>query len=200
MRPHISIVVPISNMADAEFYFWRCINSIVTQSFTDYEIVITKNGRASENQNSGIERARGELVKILHMDDYFTTPDSLQTLVDNFNPSDTWMVTGCLHQQKEGPVINPHLARYSADIHTGNNTIGAPSVLLFRNEGHLKFDVTLDWLYDVEYYRRYYDTFGAPKILDDLNVVIGLHPGQLTHAVPNEQKLLETMLMIKKYE
>ncbi len=195
----VSIIIPFHFGKDWDLLLSRCLQSIEMQTFTEYEILLLKLGRAAQTQNSLMERARGEIVKILHADDFFTEETSLQQIVNHFDSETIWMATGCLHAQDFGQPKYPHLARYSEDIHTGNNTIGAPSVLAFRNDLGITFDEDLDWLYDVSLYKKLFDSYGPPKILDEFPVTIGLHSGQLTHAVSEEQKHREVELMKTRY-
>lgn len=191
-RPKISIVVPIHDMTNGAFFLWRNINSILSQSFTDYEIVITKDGKMAENTNSGIGRARGELIKILYLDDYFSSELSLEDIVLNFKDEDEWMITGT-HNNK-----NPY---WTDDITTGNNHLGSPSALTIRNRrDKLYFDETLSWLLDCDYYRRMYDKFGPPKILSVANVTLGEGDHQMTHILTDEEKLSEYKYLNQKYE
>lgn len=195
----ISIIVPFTFCENWSFLLSRCLASIHHQTFTDHEIILLKFGRAAETQNRLIDCAQGELIKILHMDDFFAQENSLQKIVDSFGKFDNWMATGCLHQEiGEEPKI-PHFARYVEDIHTGNNCIGSPSVITFRNDLGVHFDPSLDWLYDVDFYKQLHQKYGAPHILDDLNVVIGLHLGQLTRTIPDSQKISEVATMKKRY-
>ena len=80
----ISIVVPIHNMKNKDFFLNRCLTSIRQQSYQDYEIIITEKGKMAENTNAGMKEANGDLVKIPFMDDYFADKDALWDIVDNF--------------------------------------------------------------------------------------------------------------------
>lgn len=196
----ISIVVPIHNMQNGEFFLWRLIQSIMMQSFKDYEIVITQEGLMAENTNAGIRKATGEIVKILYLDDFFAHTESLKNIVDAFDGDAKWLVTGCMHQTDINmPFHSPHYATYTKDIHKGVNTIGSPSVLAFRREGCLYFDEKLSWVLDCDLYARYYEMYGQPRILNDLSVVIGLHEGQTTHSLSEETKEWENDYLNNKH-
>lgn len=202
-NPTISIVVPIHNMERGDFFLWRLTQSLMIQTFKDFELVIVQEGKMAENSNTGLQRARGDLIKILYLDDYLAHKNSLRMIVENFSSTDQWLATGCLHQSTEEDFYedphSPHYAEYTKDIHTGNNRIGSPSVITLRNQGHMLFDERLSFLLDCDLYRRYHDTFGAPKIIDDLNVVIGIHPGQTSNIMSDRAKLSEFQYMEKKY-
>lgn len=203
--PKVSIVIPIhAGMKSGDYFLWRLIQSIMVQSFKDYEIIIVQEGKMAENTNNGMNRARGEIIKILYLDDYFAHTNSLKVIVDNFKGDTQWLVTGCLHQRSAGRGFyedphSPHFPEYTEDIHMGNNRLGSPSVVALRNEGHLLFDENLSFLLDCDLYKRYYMTFGAPKLVKDLNIVIGIHNGQTSNIMSDNEKLDEFNYVRAKY-
>lgn len=199
MKPKISVVLPMHWMENWAFFLGRALASIEMQSFKDYEIIITKHGKMAENSNAAMLAAKGELVKILYMDDYFAHDQALQNIVDNFTEKDTWLVTGCLHEEGDGAPKNPHFPRYSEDIHTGNNCIGSPSVLTLRNGSILLFDEKLSFMLDCDLYKRLHDTYGEPKILNQLDIVIGLHSGQVSQLMSNDEKVAEAKYTMLKH-
>lgn len=199
----VSIVVPIHDMKGGDFFLWRLVNSLMEQTYTNYELVITKEGKMAKNTNAGILKATGDLVKILYLDDYFAHKDALKNIVTNFKKSDEWLVTGCLHQKSEEDYFetphSPHYPEYTEDIYTGNNRIGSPSVLTFRRESQLLFDEKLSWLLDADLYQRFYESYGPPKIVNDLNVVIGVGDHQTTYILSDKEKLSEHEYLNQKY-
>lgn len=201
--PKISIVVPIHNMQGGDFFLWRLTQSLMRQTFQDFEVVIVQQGKMAENTNAGLNRARGELIKILYLDDYLAHKNALKKIVDAFSPTDQWLASGCVHQTSSIEVMeephSPHTPSYSKDIHMGNNTVGSPSVITIRNEGHLLFDERLSFLLDCDFYRRYHDTYGSPKLINDLNVVIGIGPHQTSNTMSDNAKLAEFQYMSTKY-
>ncbi len=182
-------------MDNGQFFLKRCLESIKSQTYTDYEIIITKDGKMAENTNSAIKKAKGKVIKVMYMDDYFMHPNALQNIVHGFESfSGQWLVTGCIHDHV-GDIVNPHYARYDEAIRGGENTIGSPSVLAFINQVGMKdlvmFDEKMSWLLDCDLYARLHDRYGPPIVLNDINVVIGIHPGQTTHILTDEEKQSE---------
>ena len=192
MQPKISIVLPIHEMKNGAFFLWRAINSIMEQTYKNYEIVITKEGSMPVNTNAGIKKARGELIKILYLDDWFAHPNALKDIVDNFDYDRHWLITGV--DTNPSPYWTP-------DIHTGNNKLGSPSALTFQNfrNENVLFDEKLSWLVDCDLYKRLVDKYGLPKILEEVNVNIGVGDHQMTHILTDEEKLAEHKLIQEKY-
>lgn len=197
--PKISVVIPWHFMEKWEFFLTRCLKSIEAQSFQDYEVILTKAGSMPVNSNRAIESAQGELIKIIYMDDYLAHGNALQEIVDNFTKESAWLVTACLHDDGKS-IGNYHEPSYNALLYTGVNTIGSPSVLTLRREGHLLFDTTLSWLLDVDLYKRYNDLYGPPVILNTPNVVIGLHQGQTSNIMSDTAKEAERLYLLEKYK
>lgn len=102
MNPKLSVIVPVYK---AEKYLHRCVESILTQTFTDFEILLIDdgspdrsgeicdeyakkdsrikvfhklNGGASDARNVGLDNAQGEYVCFVDSDDV-VDPTSCQT-------------------------------------------------------------------------------------------------------------------------
>lgn len=190
MQPKISIAIPVHNMKNKDFFLERALNSIRSQTFQDFEIVITEKGKMAENTNQAIKESTGTLVKILYMDDWLAHPNALQDIWDNFEFMDEWMITGA--------DTNPH-PYWTDDIETGNNKLGSPSALTMRRSNAIMFDERMSWLLDCDLYKRLYEKYGEPKILDKVGVNIGVGDHQMTYILTDKEKLAEHKIMRKKY-
>lgn len=193
--PKITIAIP-TYRAPVDL-LKRCLDSIESQTFRDFEIIQMEDFEGKGmgwNTNQVIQAAKGELIKILYQDDFFAHPNALQVIIDNFKDEDNWLVTACDHTTGK-----PHYPRYNDNIHRGINTIGSPSVLTIRNRDPLLFEPQLNWVLDCDYYKRLYEKFGEPKIINSINVVIGIHEGQTTNRLSDEYKKSEIKYLIEKY-
>jgi hypothetical protein len=193
-KPFVSIAIPYyAGMKNAEFFLDRCLASIRSQTFQDYEIVVTDKGKMAENTNNAIKASTGELIKVLYMDDYFADNNALKRIVDAFkaNPHAFWLITGTNNNPR------PY---WTDDIETGNNKLGSPSALTIRNDYPLLFDENLGWLLDCDYYKRMNREFGEPIILEDVNVIIGVGEHQATNTMGDAIKKQEELYMRKKYD
>lgn len=210
----ISVCVPVHRMENAEKFLTRCLDSILEQTYENIEVVITDNSEddrleklarkyampirhlynsrkgMAQNTNVAIQEARGNLVKILYMDDYLAHKDALKDIVEAFRGH--WLIT---------PADNNPKPKYTENIHLGNNKLGSPSALTIKNSmSPFLFDEEMTWLLDCDYYKRMYEEFGPPVILDKIGVKIGSHPGQLTNILTDEEKKLEQRYMNNKYQ
>ena len=199
-KPKISVIVPFHWMKDWQFFLTRCLGSIEQQSFKDYEVILTKSGKMAENTNRAIQCAKGEIIKILYMDDYLAHPESLKNIAENFKGG--WLVTGCVHNFGDGIMKKPHFARYEGVLPSSKivNSIGSPSVLAFENKDPLLFDENMTWVLDVDYYQRLLKRYGPPTILDSYDVVMGCGDHQITHIISEETKRLEEKYLINKLD
>ena len=104
MKPTVSIIVPVYN---AQATIQRCLNSIISQTFSDFEVLLIDDGSVDDsglicdsyalrdkrikvfhNENRGVstarnyalDRAEGEYIQFLDSDDWITA-DAIQQLV-----------------------------------------------------------------------------------------------------------------------
>lgn len=192
--PKISIALPTHDMKNGEFFLKRLQDSLDKQTFRDFEVVITKDGRMAENTNSAIKKCTGEIIKILYMDDYLINPNALQNLADNFNGG--WYASGCI-QDDGTQLMNEHMPSWSNDMKQGANTIGSPSVIAFENNDPLLFDENLSWLLDCELYDRLHKRYGEPTYQNTVDVAIGVGDHQMTNILTGEEKRAEHIYVSK---
>ena len=192
MTPKISIVIPFYfGMKDWQFFLIACLESIEKQTFKDYEIVIVKYSTMPVTSNRAMECAKGEIVKVLYMDDWLESEDYLEKLYEAFDNETEWVITSASTNK------NP---QWTDDIHTGNNKLGSPSALAYRNYAvEEKFNENLSWVLDCDLYKRLEQEYGKPKILTDISVGIGVGDHQMTHKLSAEKKLEEVNYLKEKY-
>jgi hypothetical protein len=208
---HMSVCLPTYDMYGMGHIFLKHSFEILKrQSFTNFDIVISDYSKTSKvkelcdyykqfldikyfknfdptggmaaNTNNAIKHATGKIIKILFQDDFLYNEKSLETIAENFDlTKDRWLVTACEHSKDGSTFFRPHNAVYNNKVYLGNNTIGSPSVLSIKNDHPLLFDTNLKWLVDCDYYKRCYDIFGKPKIINDITVAIRVGEHQITN-------------------
>jgi glycosyltransferase involved in cell wall biosynthesis len=201
---------------------------LATQTFKDFDVVISDESKTdvikkvcdefkdildikyfknpdglnqfATNTNYSIGKATGKLIKILLLDDFLYDKDSLKHIADNFDLSkDHWLVTACEHSTDGKTFFKPFYPRYNKKIHFGRNTISSPSVLTVKNDNPLLFDLGLKWYADCDYYKRCYDQFRLPKIVQQISVVNRIGEHQTTQTVDMDLKLKEFIHVLRKY-
>jgi glycosyltransferase involved in cell wall biosynthesis len=189
-NPLVSICIPYYETENSKVFLKRAIDSLRQQTYKNWELIVTEDGTAAKNHNSAIRQATGDLIKILHTDDYFTHEKALENIVKAFTTDTKWLITGCSNN------LNP---MYMGDIHLGNNKLGAPSVLTIRKGEDVWFDENLVWLFDCDFYKRMYMKYGEPKIINGDHITIGEGAHQATNRIVQKQKDMEVFEMQKRY-
>lgn len=227
---YLSICIPTYEMKGLGAKFLReSFDILEKQTFKDFDVVISdhshdnaikdlcdeymgkleiqyfKNaeniGNSSANINNAIKLATGKLIKVLFQDDFLFDEHALQHTVDNFDlEKDHWLVSACEHSRDGKTFTRAFYPKYNPKIHLGKNTISSPSVLTIKNDSPLLFDENLIWLMDCDYYRRCYDAFGAPKILNTITVVNRIGEHQVTKLLATQNvRSAEKNYMIQKF-
>ncbi len=184
----VSLAIPYHDTPHTAIHLARLLFSISKQTFQDYEIILTKAGKMAENTNEAIRRSKGEFVKIMYIDDCFSHENALKEIVEAC--TGYWAIAGADN--------NPN-PKWTKDIETGNNRLGSPSALIFRNENPILFDENMSWMLDCDFYKRLYEKHGKPDILKGNHIGIGIHPGQMSNILTAEEKLAEFNYMKQKY-
>lgn len=129
MNPKISILVPVYNV---ETYLRRCLDSILAQSFTDYEVILANDGstdlssricdeyaerderfRVFHRENFGISatrefalfNAKGDFVQFVDSDDWIE-PDMLEVMYQEAINQNADIVGCCFREHWPKRVIN----------------------------------------------------------------------------------------------
>lgn len=194
----ISLAIPYHDTPNTAKYLSRLLQSIATQTYTDYEIVLTKEGAFARNHNAAIIKSKGEFVQMLGIDDYFTDADALGRIVAGFQSGKEWQITACLHDL-DGVVGFPHTPYWTDDIYRGNNRLGSVSTLSFRRESGLLFEEPLTWLVDCDLYYRLHIKYGLPNLLETHNVVISNPTDRVTNTLSFDIKNNEVQYLARKY-
>lgn len=187
--PKVSICIPTYMQVE---YLRKTLDSILLQTYSNYEIIICddspdelvkqlvnsfdfgdklkyyKNIKplgSPKNWNKTIELANGEYIKMLHHDDFFSNPFSLENYVMmldknpdcdfafsaaiamNINENKTW-IHSATKQQLEILRENPRQLFFS-------NFIGPPSSTIYRSKRNYKYDVNLKWVVDFDFYIQF---------------------------------------------
>jgi hypothetical protein len=153
--------------------------------------------------NNAIRQCEGQFIKMLFQDDFLYDTDSLQIVYDSIaeNQDKYWFITACVHTDDCITMYDRMTPYYHDRIYAGVNTISCPSVLTVRNDSKLPaFDETLNWLLDVEYYKRLYNAYRDPVVIDIVCVVNRNAEVRTTNMITEKQKQEEVSRVIRRYE
>lgn len=208
-------------------YLDYSLNIIAHQSFKDFDVVVSdhsenddinnlckswnqtidvkyyKNeegrGKIAPNANNAIKNCTGQYIKMLFQDDFLYGTESLMIVYNAIqkNKEANWIVTGCAHTDDGETMHSPMIPQYNDFIHIGYNTISCPTVLTIKNEYPLFFDNSLNWLVDVEYYKRLYLMHGLPLVIPDICAINRNAEVRTTNMI-SEQKKQEEVERVKK--
>ena len=195
-NPKVTIIIPTADVEGKKF-LPRCLDSIKKQTYTAHEVLIMDEGKVAYNLNQGIKKATGDIIKILCHDDYLNGPLALEEIAYAWKGG--WLVSNCVHDQGDGMLFAGHMAGWNDHIHRGFNTIGGLSVLAFENKDPLLFTEGLDWVVDIDFYKRAFIRYGLPRFLVTDNVIIGYGSHQTSFKLTAEQRKKEIDLMVQTY-
>ncbi len=231
MNPFVSICIPTFKRVP---YLKRLLESITIQTYKDYEVIITddsdndsvkdllreyesrlpiqyyKNEYAlgtPANWNCAISKAKGQWIKLMHDDDWFSTAESLAGFV-RFADNDHPFIFSAYYTVSETSARKLHkLSEFKNEITKepgvlfAKNVIGPPSVTLINKNISETYDERLKWRVDIEFYMRVLKQTKRYTYVDAPLVNIGLNESQVTQSALNNPgiELPEGWLLLKEY-
>ncbi len=136
-------------------------------------------GNIAINTNVGIGQATGKYIKVLHMDDWLTSEESLSVLADYVRTTKCLWGFLSFDHYTEGNIdrlIVP-TEDYFSKI---GFCVGNPSTSFFVNDNNF-FDANLVMLHDFEMHRYLSAKYGKPAgIIGDAKITIRIHAGQVS--------------------
>lgn len=168
--PKVSIIVPVYN---TEKYLHRCINSILVQSFSNFELLLIddgstdssgdicdkytqkdfrirsfhkENGGVSSARNLGIDNARGEWITFIDSDDEVTLK-WLEEFCNNINSSEKVLYVQSAHclSDRTDNLLHKNLCGYvDKDVYLFEDGFGYVWNKLFKTEIIIKNHIRFD--------------------------------------------------------
>lgn len=220
MSFRVSICIPAYNQT---VFLRKTLESIREQTFRDFEVIVSDDSTndlvrqlvmefesdfkisyqhnspglgSPANWNKCLDLAKGNLIKFMHHDDWFKSPDSLQKFVNPFNDPEiifAFCASEILDVSTNSISYNRPPESYVDLVKNDpfklfcDNRIGAPTATLFR-AGTLRFDARLKYVVDIDFYIRHLQNnkslffISEPLIVNTSN-----HQGQVTQASLNKE-------------
>ncbi len=233
-NPFISICIPTYKNVD---YLQRLLQSIIKQTFSDYEIVITDNSpdnsvehlviefnnqlsiryyrndpptNMGENFNRVIRKASGEWIKMMHDDDWFASPLSLQTFAERAqNTSEKFIFSASNNiYSPSGKQVSDLLTERKKKMLEEDpmnlfylNVIGHPSTTLHKKDDTLLYDPQFSWVVDVDFYIRYLLKYRGFEYIPEILVNISIDENQESNKYYKNPKIEipEYFKLLNKY-
>ena len=120
----VEVIIPDHSVnTDIEEF---CRDNIFDLNILHYRNEVDR-GNAASNKNVGMDFARGKVVKMMYMDDYFFTNDALEKTYNTLMNSDKmWLVCGTNHTRDDGKTFDTYIMpRWNDNMlrSRGNNTM-----------------------------------------------------------------------------
>ena len=234
----ISICIPTYNEVDK---LRTLLHSVAIQHFKDYEVIVTDDSPnefskdlirkefsflniryvhneiakgTPENWNYAISLAKGEWIKLMHHDDWFTNENALDDFVqkarqvkDNCNFIFSAYQNVFLGKDRSEAVFAGALSRILVKkmplLLFKKNIIGNPSCTLIRNTPSisLRYDNKLKWIVDFEYYISLINSGITFNYIPKPLISVGIHESQVTAGVQLNPavEIPEAVYFLKKH-
>lgn len=211
----------------------RLLKSVEVQFYNDYEIIITddspddsvknilkefenlpiryfKNERTlgtPANWNDGISKAEGEWIKIMHDDDWFSTPKALFLFAEATKFGKKFIVSrycNVFSFEKKQPAFSKSWQKKIVRqpmVLLARNVIGPPSVTLIHRSIKEQYDELMKWRVDIDFYIRILQQERDFFLIDKPLIHVGISESQVTNDCINqpEVELPEGLVLLNKY-
>lgn len=186
------------------------VESFLKSSNYTFTIKYNKNALnlgSPKNWLASISYAKGDWIKIMHDDDYFSSPTSLQEFVDEISDNVDCIFSGYDAVYENGQIKNMTISsnRFRQFVHHplnlfSDNIIGPPSVMMFRRTITETFDIRLKWIVDWEYYIRLALKYKLKYISKSL-INVSYNETQITNScfLNPAVEIPETLIFTNKY-
>jgi len=222
--PNISIIVPVYNV---EKYLNKCIDSILNQTFSDFELILVddgstdssgsicdkynddritvihkENGGISSARNTGIDIAKGDFIGFVDSDD-FIHKDMYKILYDNIIK-----YTGDIAICKEKNVYENELVELnSINEDLKINILTVEEILKKSNKERSTFIYAWNKLYKKELFKDlrypenkiYEDEWLSPKILYKASKIIYIDK-DLYYYLQRDGSIVNSKFRVKKFD
>ncbi|MFI5186097.1 MAG: glycosyltransferase family 2 protein [Chitinophagales bacterium] len=232
MNPFISICIPAFKRVG---YLKRLLDSIAIQLFRDFEIIITDDSNddsvkdlvksyegvipikyyqneialgTPSNWNFAVSKASGEWIKLMHDDDWFFSPESLDIFFKHTLYKRKFIFSAYYSMSEKNSRKLHKLSSFFEKkilkepfILFARNVIGPPSVTLIHKSILERYDARLKWRVDIEFYMRILKAEGQFTYINKPLINMGINESQVTQWAINNPKveLPEGWILLEKY-
>jgi glycosyltransferase involved in cell wall biosynthesis len=214
----------------------RSLTQLLKQTYTNWEAIITDDSKSDaiknlvsefndsrisylrnsfnlgspENWNESIRHASGELIKIIHNDDWLAENNAIESFVKVFQDNPEIDIVFCQAYKDNGfrqsiyKAEKKTIAKIMKDpsLLLYQNEIGPPSVLMYkRSFTDLEYDRKTKWYVDVIFYMQFLKKRGCKMyyLQQPLIGVTEQSSFQITNKTPAAEKFREAVYTFKTY-
>lgn len=141
----------------------------------------------AHNTNHAIDRASGDIIKIMFMDDYFLNENALLLFQSALQNGHHWAISNSVWVDDEDKPIKQFDAKFSERIIRGLNTVGMPSVIAFKKTD-IRFDAGFKTIVDKEFYYQLFLQYGPPAHIPEPVIAQRIHKNSLSAKQGNQQQ------------
>lgn len=198
MHSKISVIVPVYK---AEKYLHRCVDSILAQSYTNFELLLIndgspdncgvicneyaakdsrvrvfhkENGGVSSARNLGLDKAMGEWVAFVDSDDWLTS-ECLKQLTDYLDAD----MIKCSIKSSDGEYWcsddNLYMVKIYLEKYSQNNLIRTPCGTLYKRkiieDYHIRFDQLIRYGEDIVFNLSYLYNCNTVRLIDEFGYI-----------------------------
>ena len=161
-------------------------------------------GYPAHNTNNAILKSSGDYIKLMNMDDYMESENTISEMVEEIKNGKKWVLTSFKHLNYDDDYfyhdMTPRIEGDGIHLLQGLNYVGCPSVGMIPKED--LFDTEVLYMIDCELWYRMFKKYGYPGVVKNFNVVIGMGSHSLSSQWNSKQSdLLELDIIYckKKY-
>lgn len=230
-RVLISICIPAYKHVE---YLRRLLDSIAIQTFKDFEVIVTDDSPGNEvknltdeysavfkvfykknnpiagspeNWNQSILHAKGEWIKIMHDDDWFSFPESLQIFAAATQHDKKFIFSAYTNVYEQGGFKDifvrgtRHRIIKNPMLLLVKNIIGPPSVIMVHKSISDMYDVRMKWRVDIDFYMTVLEKEKQLHYINQALIKVGISKLQVTNSCLNnpEVELPEGLLLLSKF-
>jgi glycosyltransferase involved in cell wall biosynthesis len=183
------------------------IEEFCCDNIFDLNIIYFRNeenrGDVASNKNLGMDLAKGEVVKMMYMDDYFYTNDALEKTYNTLMNSDKmWLVCGTNHTRDNGKTFDTFIMpRWNDNMlrARGNNTMSGVSVISYKNPMDVRWDSKTIMLLDVDFYYSLRSKYGDCIYLNECMITQRVNKDALSSTISDEDVQKEFVYCREKH-
>ena len=184
------------------------------KDYGDLDVKYEKNEPAVNAVENGIKvmrRARGEWIKLVHDDDWFATGNALEEFAQAaLSSGKNFIFSAFTYVDLDTGKVEKHylsaehdnMLRESVQSLFYLNVIGHPSVVMHRNDPAIEYDLSFNWVLDIDFYMRYLDKHPGYHYIDEVLVNIGKGSTQESYKYYKNEKveIPEYFRLLEKYD